>query len=125
MALTETGSVIGGMESRDAVLRSMTVSDGSVSLMRKFVRMVPPVETALMEADEDVRNLEADFRCECGRALHSVMVEDESGEGQQKSRCIFLERVRMFWLSTACGWLLFYVQVPKRCGPCRDHGKGP
>jgi hypothetical protein len=49
-------------DSRESILRSVTVSDSSLSLMRKFVRLVPPVETALMEADEDVRSLEADFR---------------------------------------------------------------
>ena len=59
---TETSMSMSGPEGREGLLRSLVVSDGSLSLLRKFVRLVPPVETALMEADEDVRSLEADFR---------------------------------------------------------------
>ena len=51
-----------GLETRDAVLRGLNVSDGTLALLRKLVRSVPPVETACMEADECISALEAEFQ---------------------------------------------------------------
>ena len=52
----------GESRDRDTVLRSLNVSDGTLALLRKLVRSVPPVETACMEADECISALEADFQ---------------------------------------------------------------